>query len=877
MRHPFFRFMVNMTVLGLTLLMLGLIGAMAVFYHYSNDLPDYKHLAQYEPPIITRLYAADGKLMAEYATQRRIYVPLSAIPRRVIQAFISAEDKNFYQHDGIDPSGIIRAIRENITNQGRGRLVGGSTITQQVVKNFLLTSEQSFERKIKEAILAFRISHTYSKDRILELYLNQIYLGNGSYGVAAAALNYFNKSLDELTTEEAAFLAALPKAPANYHPLKFYERAKARRDWVIHRMQEDGYITGAEAIQFTAQPILLLARNAAETVSASFFAEEVRRRLAAMFGTNVLYEGGLMVKTTLSPHLQAYADQALQNALIAYDRRHGYRGAVSTLATIGDWNKSLRDLPENVLTLPLLRTQQWAVVLKLSDKQADIGLRDGSTAAIPLKHIVWARKQLPDLVLGAPISKPADALNVGDVIIAEAVLDESAPPKDTNKNADAKPVEYKLAQVPQVNGAMVVMDPHTGRTLALTGGYAYGRTEFNRATQAKRQPGSAFKPFVYLAALERGFLPTSIVLDAPVELSQGAGLPSWKPQNYKDEYLGPTTLRRGIEKSRNTMTVRLAQALGIDKILTIGKRFGIYDAPPRNFSIVLGAAETTLLRLTSAYATLANGGFRVTPALIERIDDRNGKTIFRRDMRACSGCSVTTGTLPDSTTPPLPPDTRERIVDARIAYQITSILEGVVQRGTATKALAIGKPVAGKTGTTNDSRDTWFVGYSPDLAVGVFIGFDTPKPMGAKETGGAVALPAFVEFMQNALKDEPAKPFRVPEGIQQIKIDYVSGHPVAEKSESSRVILESFLAGGEIFIPEAEKKDEKPITPLGLPQAAEPTPAETENLPPMPLDEEELDHDREPEHHNRYLPNSPYSHRRRPAENPGNEGTGGFY
>lgn len=832
MKHPVLQFFSSLIVAGLSLLMIGLLAAMAVFYHYAHDLPDYSQLANYNPAVVTRLYAGDGKLLAEYATQRRIYTPLTAIPRRVIQAFLSAEDKNFYQHDGIDLTGIARALRENAQNLGHGRLVGGSTITQQVVKNFLLTNEQSVERKIKEAILAFRISQAYSKDRILELYLNEIYLGRGSYGVAAAALNYFNKSLDELTLEEVALLAAMPKAPANYDPARFPDRAKSRRDWVLARMAEDGHANPEEVKLAIAQPVMLRVRDETETTEAGFFSEEVRRRLAAMFGYKTLYEGGLTVRTTLNPALQRAADKALQNALVAYDRRHGWRGPVLRMPASLDWKARLANLPPEIISLPLIGAQQFAMVLNVKDSQAEIGLANGETGVIPLPELQWARRELPDLVLGPAVTKASDVLAAGDIIIA-APKEEEKPDeknKDDKKKAEKKKSNlYSLHQIPAVNGAMVVMEPHTGRVLALTGGYAYGKSEFNRATQAKRQPGSAFKPFVYLSALERGYTPASIILDAPVELNQGAGLPAWKPQNYKDEYLGPATLRRGVEKSRNAMTVRLALALGIDKIIGAAKRFGIYDDIPRNFSIVLGSAETTLLRLTSAYAMLDNGGYKVTPALIERIDDHNGKTIFRRDTRVCPGCVMNAAMPVDATTPPTPPDNRERVVDERIAYQITSILEGVVQRGTATKALAVGKPLAGKTGTTNDSRDTWFVGFSPDLVAGVFIGFDTPKPMGKKETGGAVALPAFVEFMQTALKDTPAKPFHVPLNVQLVKTDYLSGQTyVAGEVDGKHTIYEAFLSGPGVYIPGEEQAPS--ITPP-TPPVAEPPPVQ--DAPPV--------------------------------------------
>lgn len=767
--------------LGISLAVLGLLVALSVYHSFNKDLPDYSEMAKYDPPTATRLYAADGKLLAEYATEKRVFVPLSAIPKQVRNAFLSAEDKNFYTHSGVDISGIARAIRNNIINYGHGRsLVGGSTITQQVVKNFLLTSEKSLERKVKEAILAVRISQVYSKDKILELYLNEIYLGLGSYGVATAALNYFNKPLEELTIEEAALLASQPKAPTLYNPKHNYDAALERRNWVISRMLEDGHITEHEAVLAKQAPIALKDKEPDEVVKADFFAEEVRRKLAEMYGDSVLYEGGLVVKTTLNPAYQEYADHALQQALIDYDRRHGYRGALAKFIDEKELKTTIADLMKKH-GAELLDGQKLARVKALKPTQADLQFADESAGILPVARMKWT---------GA--GKPSDKLKVGDIIIVQPYGDESKK-------------QYELMQVPQVNGALVVVDPHTGRVLAMSGGYVSGVTEFNRATQAKRQPGSAFKPFVYMAALENGFTPASILLDAPVEMSQGAGMPAWKPQNYGDDYLGPTTLRSGLEKSRNTMTVRLAQAIGIDKCLEIGKRMGIYDEPARNFSIVLGTEETTLLKLANAYGMIVNGGKQIYPSLIERIDDRNGKTIYRRDARKCDDCEMEIGaTMPPIVTPPVLPDEREQVIDPRIAYQVTSMLEGVVERGTGTKAKVLGKVVGGKTGTTNESRDTWFMGFSPDLVVGTYVGFDKPRSLGGRETGGSVALPAFVNFMQDALKNVPNTPFRVPRGIKFVRIDSKSGWPISQLGgypQQGSTILESFVTGGPVYVP----------------------------------------------------------------------------
>jgi len=781
--------------LGFTLLIIGGAALFLLFTHFSKDLPDYTQLAEYDPPTITRLYAADGKLLAEYATEKRVFVPLAAIPKRIQQAFISAEDKNFYEHEGVDFTGIMRAVRDNVINYGQGKgLVGGSTITQQVVKNFLLTNEKSIERKIKEAILATRISHVYTKDKILELYLNEIYLGLSSYGVAAAAQNYFNKSLDELSIAETALLAAQPKAPALYNPKKNTTAAVERRNWVIERMQEGGFITKEEAAAAKKEPIALKTRDAAEVARADFFAEEVRRQLADMYGSEGLYEDGMVVKTTLNPDLQKYADNALRKALVDYDRRRGYRGPVAHMAILGakasDWKEQLTKLGRDHAS-QLFDGQKLGLVTAIDDKKATLTFDDESTGTIPFTLLKWTRRVIADGQLGPEIRKTGDVLKVGDVVIARM-------PSDEEKKLAGGDKVWSLGQVPEVNGAMVVLDPHTGRVLAMSGGYSYGGTEFNRATQAKRQPGSSFKPLVYLAGLEGGLTPSTIILDAPVEMSQGAGQEMWRPQNYHDDYLGPTTLRVGLEKSRNTMTVRMAQMIGIDAVMRMGQRLGVYDETlPRNFSIVLGAAETTLLKLVNAYGMIDNGGKRIMPSLIERIDNRHGVTIYRRDTRKCEGCILPAEQqeVDRNALPPLPADDREQVLDPRVAYQMTSMLQGVTIRGTAARTHnELKNIVAGKTGTTNDSNDTWFVGYSPDLVAGVYIGYDKPRTLGKKETGGSVALPAFISFMKDALKDTPNKPFRIPPGVQLVQVDLHTGLPTSVAPPEGAVIDEAFLS-----------------------------------------------------------------------------------
>lgn len=831
LKNPFIRIVVNGIALLFTLAALGLLAVGLVLYHYSSDLPDYSELAHYDPDTVTRLYAGDGKLLAEYATEKRIFVPLKAVPKRVTQAFISAEDKDFYTNPGIDIHGILRAGLKNWRSMTGGghSMAGGSTITQQVVKNFLLTNEKTLARKAKEAILAYRITKIYSKDRILELYLNEIYLGKGSYGVAAAAINYFNKSLDELTIEEAAMLAALPKEPAHIDPAVHYNIAKDRRDYVINRMMEDGYVSAAEARAAIATPVTLRVRDKTETASADFFAEEVRRELAAKYGADELYKGGLFVKTTLDPVLQQYSDEGLRYALTEYDRRKGYRGALAHIDMKGDWQKQLIALADKK-RWPLFDGEQLGVVLESG--RAAIGFIDGKKGALNKSSINWAQHK---------------GLSAGDVLVAAS----------TGK--DSK--EFDLHQIPEVNGAMIVMDPHTGRVLAMSGGYAYGGTEFNRATQAKRQPGSAFKPFVYLAAMENGFTPATVVVDEPVELPQGGGLPVWRPNNYSAEYLGPAPLRMGLEKSRNAMTVRLATMLGLDKIIEVALRFGIYDHLPQQFSLVLGAQETTLIRLANAYCIIDNGGKKVSPWLIERIDDKTGKTIFRRDSRPCTGCKIPGGAAAVSTTPPIPTDDRTQIVDARADYQIVSMLEGVVLRGTGARAAKLGKPLAGKTGTTNDSRDTWFMGFSPDLVAGIYVGYDQPRTLGKKETGASVALPGFIKFMEKALADKPSTPFRIPPGINFIRIDAKTGQ-LPTPGVTEKEILEAFKDGEgpqqPALMPAMPGQPGMPGAPVWQGEAPQyHFPAENPGAPPV------------------HMPDSQMQQQRRVPEE--NQGTGGLY
>jgi penicillin-binding protein 1A len=767
----------------LMLLVMAAAGAAyLVIKHYGGDLPDYTQLATYDPPLVTRVHAGDGRLLAEYAVENRVFVPIRAVPKRLSNAFLSAEDKSFYTHPGVDVSGLIRAVVTNLGHLGSDkRPVGASTITQQVAKNFLLTNEVSFARKIKEVLLAYRIEHAFSKDRILELYLNEIYLGGGSYGVASASLNYFNKSLDELSIAECAMLAAMPKAPNNYNPVRHPEAAKARRDWVIGRMLDDGHITAEEAKAATAEPITLRPHGQADTVTADYFSEEVRRELVQRFGENGLYKGGLSVRTTLDPKLQQIAERVMRNGLVTYDRRHGWRGPLAHVALAPDWKAQLA-----AVTPPAgLLDWKMAMVLAVEPGGARIGLADGSEARIPFAEMKWARRWHEGQTVGGPPGKPADVVQAGDVVVVEAMEKDEA--------GKAFPAgTFGLRQIPDVRGALVAIDPHTGRVLAMQGGWSYKESEFNRATQAMRQPGSAFKPFVYLTALQAGFTPSTVILDAPIVIDQGPGLPLWKPKNDENDFLGPMPMRQGIEHSRNLMTVRLAQAVGMDKVVATAIKFGIVDKMIPTLAMALGSGETTVLRLVTAYAEIVNGGKKIEPTLIDRVQDRRGATIFRHDERPCEQCRADAWS---SQAPPALPDKREQLVDAPSAYQVVSMLEGVVQRGTGTAVRAVGKPLAGKTGTTNDSNDTWFVGFSPDLAVGVYLGFDTPKSLGPKEYGGLAAAPVFRDFMIAALANKPGAPFRVPPGIRLVRVNLDTGQRA--QSGDQRVILEAFKPGTE--------------------------------------------------------------------------------
>ncbi|PWR23736.1 penicillin-binding protein 1A [Zavarzinia compransoris] len=766
------------------LAVVGLLGGLWVLHHFSQDLPDYRQLAVYEPPVTTRLQAGDGSLLAEYARERRLFVPITQIPPQVIGAFLSAEDKDFYRHGGIDFSGVLRAVFTNLRNMGSDRRpVGASTITQQVAKNFLLGNEVSYGRKIREAILTFRIERTFSKDRILELYLNEIYLGMGSYGVAAAALNYFGKSMDELTVAEVAYLAALPKAPSNYHPVRQREAATARRNWVLDRMYEDGRITRAQWEEAKATPLAVRDPGRGNVTRADYFAEEVRREIVSLYGEQSLYEGGLSVRTSIDPAMQALADRVLRAGMIDYDRRHGWRGPITRIAAQGgDWLAALKDVPAPAgLVVPGVSPWRLAVITGVDAKAATLVTAEGVKGQIAFADMAWARPTTPNQGVGAAPKKPGDVVAVGDVIAVEPAKDRDGV--------------FALRQIPNVGAAFVALDPHTGRVLAMVGGWSYGESQFNRATQASRQPGSTFKPFVYATALESGLTPSTLVEDGPFVADQGPGMPPWRPANYGHDFLGAITLRVALEKSRNLVTARLAYYLGIDKVKALAERFGVVIDLPPYLAMSLGAGETTLLRMTAAYGQFVNGGKKIIPSLIDRIQDRRGRTVFKHDMRPCDGC---TGIGFNGQQPPAIPDNRPEVIDAGTAYQMVSILQGVVERGTGGRVRAVGKPLAGKTGTSNDSKDVWFIGFSPDLVAGVFFGFDQPRTLGGKETGGSVAAPVFRDFMKEALANKPGLPFRIPPGLRLVRVNPASGAPAAP---GERAIFEAFKPGTEPFGP----------------------------------------------------------------------------
>jgi penicillin-binding protein 1A len=780
----FLRFLGFIFAAGMIVFIVVAGAAAFVLWKVSNELPDYEVLANYEPPVMTRAHANNGQLISEFSRQRRIYVPITAIPACVIDAFISAEDKNFYQHGGLDVQGIIRAVVTNLSNAQSGRrAVGASTITQQVAKNFLLTKDQTIERKLKEAILAIRIERAFTKEQILELYLNEIYLGVGAYGVAAAAQSYWDKALNELTLADCAYLATLPKAPSNYDPFRHPDRAIARRNWVIDRIVENGFATTDEGEAAKAQGLNVIKRKSGPKIYASeYFAEEVRRAILDRFGEDKLYGGGLSVRTTLDPRLQRIARKALVDGLVAYDRVHsGWRGVEQQIDLQGDWGKTLADIK----SWSDIEPWQLAVVLEASKTEAKIGLRPGrdnagklvaerETGVIPFEEVKWTRKGSVNAVL-----KPGDVIYVAPRVTKKKSKDGGP------EMVEAVEGQWSLQQVPKVSGALTAMDPHTGRVLAIMGGFSFSQSQFDRATQALRQPGSSFKPIIYTTALDNGYTPSSIIVDGPICVSQGKGMPQWCPKNYSGGGAGPSTLRFGIEKSRNLMTVRLSRDMGMPIIAEYARRFGVYDNLMPALSMALGAGETTLLRMVTAYSMIANGGKQVEATFIDRVQDRYGRTIWSHDTRDCANCDAREW---NNQAEPELVDDRKQIVDPMSAFQMVSIQEGVVQRGTARRLKALNRPLAGKTGTTNDYKDAWFIGYTPDIVVGAYVGYDQPKSMGRSATGGGLAAPIVKDFLEEALKDVPPVPFRAPPGIVLVRVNHKTGQP----ARSGATIVEAF-------------------------------------------------------------------------------------
>ncbi len=762
------RLSVVLGLMSLLALAVSAVVVVAVLSRFGQGLPEHRQLLDYEPAETSRTYAADGRPLGRYAEEDRQFVPMRSIPPLLANAFIAAEDRKFWTHSGLDYAGIARAVAQNARNLVEGtRLIGASTITQQVAKTFFLTRAVSIERKVKEALLALRMERVLSKERILELYLNEIYLGLRSYGVAAAARNYFDKSLDELSLAEMAYLAVLPKGPNNYHPQRRPEAALARRSYVLRRMTEEGFVDASDASVARQEPLTAVVREEPQTaVAAPHFAEEVRRWVVDTLGEEALYQGGLAVTTTLEPGLQTIATEVLRNGLETYDRRHGYRGPAGTLGDPEqtDWAAELASFDRLAAGAPSHLVP--AVVLEAGSRTVRLGLPDGEVTDLDRSDMAWALE-------GGEDGNPSQLFGPGDVILIEMLGGGDQP----------RPA---LRQVPEVEGALVALDPRNGRVLALAGGYGDSEFGFNRATQARRQPGSAFKPFVYLAAIEQGYTPASLVLDAPLVIDQGPHLDAWRPQNYAaGRFYGPRTLRDGLERSRNVMTIRLANTLGLDPLAAMSERFGLGEPKPF-LATALGTTETTPLALASAYATILNGGRRIEPAFVERVQDRHGRTVHRRETRQCPACGV------DSDLPPALPLQGEPVADPVSTFQVLWMLKGVIEFGTAKRLANLGIPLAGKTGTTNDFLDAWFVGFSPDLVVCVFVGHDQPKPLGRGESGGRVAAPMFGEFMRRALEGAPSVPFRIPDGVDMVRIDADTGRT---PTPDSRRIFEAFARG----------------------------------------------------------------------------------
>ena len=735
---------------------LGLfVSIIVILWTYSNKLPDYKFLKNYKPSVSSKLYSGGGELVSDFSSEKRIFVPYNAIPKKVIHAFLSAEDKNFFSHPGVDAKGIIRAVLRNISNIiYEKRLEGASTITQQVAKNFLLSNEVSLNRKIKEAILAFRIERALSKERILELYLNQIYLGQGAYGIASASLEYFDKPISKLDYAEASLLAALPKAPSKYNPFKNIDLAKYRRDLVIRNLYDNSYISYKKYKKLLNTKIILKKRKKIYLEDARYYVEDVRKFIVEKYGFDKVYKQGFNIKTPINLKIQTIATQSLRDGLIQYDKRKGWRGPLLNKKDTNNWNNDLKKYH-------LEKSIGWnlAIIKKINKFFVEIETDQKIAGKIEYQNVSWTKKELDKL------------FKVGDVVYVNKIKDNI----------------FSLKQLPKANGGIVVMDPFTGRVIALSGGFSFKRSEFNRATQASRQPGSAFKPFIYALALENNFTPSTLILDAPIVLDQGEDLKMWKPENYGKKFYGPSTLRTGLEKSRNLMTVRIALELGLKKITTFSKQLKIYENPEELMSISLGSAETTLLKLTTAYCSFINGGKLIEPIFVDRIQDSEGNTIYNSEKRVCKKCneiSFLGEEIPKIT------DNFPQIFSAETAYQVTSMLEGAVQRGTGRKLKDLNLDLAGKTGTTNENTDAWFVGFTSNLVVGVYVGFDEPKSLGRYETGSKTALPIFKAFIKNAVKKKDARPFKVAKNIKMMVIDLITGKKA--NFGSKKTIIEVF-------------------------------------------------------------------------------------
>ena len=756
----------NILISLISLLMLLLITIFTILWTYSNNIPDYKFLMNYKPPVSSKVYSGNGELVADFSREKRIFIPYNSIPKKVIHSFLSAEDKNFFSHPGVDAKGVLRAFLNNITNiLYSKRLEGASTITQQVAKNFLLTNEVSLNRKIKEAILAFRIERALSKERILELYLNQIYLGSGAYGVAAASLEYFDKSIKDLNYSQAALLAALPKAPSRYNPYQNIELAKFRRNLVLKNLLDNDYIDLKKYEKLKNEKIILNKSKKIFLEDAQYYIEDVRKNIIKTLTYDKVYNQGFNINTPINLKLQKIATETLREGLILYDQRKGWRGSLTNKKYSDNWFKDLDKFR-------LEKSIKWelAIIKRINKFSVVIETENKLEGVIEYKDISWTKKEFDNL------------FNKGDIVYVKNIKDN----------------KFSLKQLPKINGGIVVMDPYTGRVLALSGGFSFKISEFNRATQALRQPGSAFKPFIYAIALENNFTPSSIILDAPLVLEQGSDLKMWKPENYGKKFYGPSTLRVGLEKSRNLMTVRIAQNLGINKIINFSKDLGIYENPDELLSISLGSAETTLLKLTSAYSVFLNGGKLVNPIIIDRIQDSEGKTIFNNEKRKCTNCdqiSYLSNDYPDIK------NNHKQIFSPQTAFQMTSILEGVIERGTGKKLRELKLNIAGKTGTTNNNTDTWFIGYTSNLLIGVYIGADNPKPLGKYETGSKTALPVFKDFVKKAVNKSDARPFKAAEGIVMMVIDPKTGEKANFSSKNTiiEVYKEQNLVDGKLL------------------------------------------------------------------------------